>query len=347
MNDCTWILIPSSNGCHWLGDCLLSLEAHVRTPHQVLLIDNASADGTQDFVRDRFPQVKVLPLAMNLGFTQATNLGMLVALQHQADSVVLLNNDTRTERDWLTPLRELAAAHPEFGLLGPLQYSFERELSPRTRRSLRNWVQHDNDLSATTPELVPVDWIEGSCLFIRRSVIEQIGYLDPIFAPAYYEETDYCRRARWNGFGVGLVTSAEILHHGAGTSQSKPASRQRERLIQRNHWLYHAAEMGWQANATWSKRCLFAARHLGGMLSQKSISPRGWLQAAWETSARITAVQSKRRRDHAGLPCPIEGTKVRSSAAQKYYEQCIREIRSSSLCPHTDTMLTVPLESAS
>src|SRR5215207_9040108 len=96
--------------------------------------------------------------------------------------------------------------------------------------------------SSLIPPLIDADWVEGSCMWIRRQVLEQVGYLDPLFAPAYFEEVDFCRRARRAGWRVAMSTESVIEHFGAGSSQTSPARRRQRILNERNYLIYHAVD---------------------------------------------------------------------------------------------------------
>src|SRR5690606_27404450 len=99
-------------------------------------------------------------------------------------------------------------------ILGVLQKDFDDVPSPRSQATVRQWSQTvgaDVDWDSL-PDVIETDWVEGSCILIQDWVIDQVGYLDSIYAPAYFEEIDFCRRARRNGVGIGLVTRSMIWH---------------------------------------------------------------------------------------------------------------------------------------
>ena len=140
-----------------------------------LLVDDASSDESVSFVRRRHPEVAVLSLPTNLGFLRTANLGMLIGLLRGVDYLLLLNNDTRLGKDSITPLLRAADAHPQYGVLGPIQTDFHGTPSPRTRAAAAGREPVDG--------LIDADWLEGSCLLIRREAIEQVGWLDPLYCP--------------------------------------------------------------------------------------------------------------------------------------------------------------------
>ncbi|MGL4463856.1 MAG: glycosyltransferase, partial [Planctomycetia bacterium] len=135
-----WIVIPNNDGHAWLAGCLPTLfptRPTVNVDATVLVVDNASRDGSLAYLDESFPQVERLALEMNLGFVQATNLGVLKALSAGADAVVLLNNDVRCGRGWLDALTAVARRRPDFGVLGAWQTDFDGEPSPRTKAIVR------------------------------------------------------------------------------------------------------------------------------------------------------------------------------------------------------------------
>jgi GT2 family glycosyltransferase len=135
----TWILIPNYNGMRWLPGCLGTLGITVPMGTPILVVDNGSTDGSVEYIRREFPDIRILELEINLGFVQAMNLAILKALKAGAESVVLLNNDTRVSHGWYTKVLEVAARHPGFGILGPIQSTFDMAPSPRTQAIVNQW----------------------------------------------------------------------------------------------------------------------------------------------------------------------------------------------------------------
>ena len=283
----TWIVVPNQNGLRFLPECLQSVREHSANA-TVCLVDNSSSDGSVEYVRTHHPEVHLIELEMNLGFVQATNLGLLAGLQAGAEHFVLLNNDTRVTAGWLDALEASADVDARLGIIGSWQNDFDGNPSPRTKVILSsdnvalvrppetsgtskavvggrtsvelmlgpssddtgtaaNHAQSRNDeLQAAEPVppnlIIDADWVEGSCLWMRRAVLEKVGFLDPLFAPAYFEEIDFCRRARRAGWRVAMATNSVIEHFGAGSSQTSPARKRQRILSERNYLIYHAAD---------------------------------------------------------------------------------------------------------
>lgn len=320
-----WVIIPNLNGLQWLPDCLATLRATIPTMARVLLIDNGSTDESLAFVHRQFSSVECLALAMNLGFVQAMNVGIAHALAQGATDVVLLNNDTRLRGGWLEKLLD-ASRQYNCGIVGPLQLDFTGKISPRCQVSLRHaavpFDVNSSTLSPQTPAMVQTDWIEGSCMLIQREVFTRIGYLDTLYAPAYFEEVDYCRRARAAGFTVGLIPDSIIEHHGAGSSQSQAQQSWKRVLAERNYVLYRAADrpawLGPMVNLA------IESVSYGIRLVWKRRISIGELATMWQQLCfRLDAFREKIQRDRDGQPCPLIASGGWTPTADTYYRQWI------------------------
>jgi GT2 family glycosyltransferase len=281
------------------------------------VVDNASTDGSVEYIRQTFSGATVLPLARNLGFVQATNLGLLAGLEAGAESFVLLNNDTRVRRGWLDALRSAAERRPDFGVFGAWQVDFEGKPSPRTSAIAR---------ASADAGVVETDWVEGSCLWMRRVVLEKVGFLDPLFAPAYFEEIDFCRRARRAGFRVGLAVDSVIEHFGAGSSLADAGKRRQRILNERNYLVYHAADPERRGLGRLGELALRTMRHGWKAARRGEITMSEWATAAAGVSMRLPGIWAKARRDRRNWPCPILGNRSLSTPEQRYYAECVARI---------------------
>ena len=314
-----WIVIASLNGRHWLEECLATLTETIPSDVHVVVVDNGSADGTVTFLRERFPRVHCLALAKNLGFVQATNLGLQFARRRGADSYLLINNDTRFKSGWFESLREAARSHPAFGVLGVQQIDFQGRLSPRTQAELSRWEKNHDASTNTPPTILSTDWVEGSCLLLRDTVIDQIGFLDPLFAPAYFEEVDFCGRARTAGFQVGMVTTSTIEHAGAGTAGKRLSARS-----ERSYLLYQVTRPGIRG---FTLPLLHRAlRHGTKKVLSGQLTSRDVLHAFVDCWKLRRPILSKRRRDQADEACPLLGSDIPWSAEQVHYREWINRI---------------------
>lgn len=198
--------------------CLDSL-ARLDYPNRaVIVLDNASTDGSNDAIRAAHPEVRILPLADNRGYAGNNNVGIAAALDAGADWVLVLNEDTILDPACFTELMR-AAADPRVGVVGPMVYHHDeptviQSAGGRLDAQWRGWHTGQNeDDAGQFPAPRDVDWISGCAILVRRAVIEQVGPLDDRFF-YYWEETEWCVRAARAGWRVVHVPAAKLWHKG-------------------------------------------------------------------------------------------------------------------------------------
>ncbi|PLX84404.1 MAG: glycosyltransferase family 2 protein [Desulfuromonas sp.] len=231
------VLIVNWNGRHHLEACLNSLAAQTCRDFEVVLVDNGSADGSVDYLRKRFPWVKLVPLDENTGFAGGNN----VALEHAAgEYLIALNNDTRVEPGWLEELVRVADENPRAGMVGSRICSYDDPdlvdslgvkvcLDGMSRGAHRLRKFSELRLERVEPILLP----SACAALYRRSMIEEVGFFDERFF-AYCEDTDLGLRGRRAGWEALLATGAVVYHKysqtGGGFSPLKLY------LVERNHY---------------------------------------------------------------------------------------------------------------
>lgn len=200
---------------------------------EVVVVDNASSDGSADAIEAEFPSVLLIRNERNLGFAGGVNVGLRTS-RHPL--VLLLNPDTRVVGDALSRLVDYASAHPEAGIIGPRVLNEDGTLQASRFRfpSLLNQLLAATYLyqllpgsrifnrerlgGGDTATPAPVDAVSGCCFLVRRSVLDTVGVLDEDFF-MYAEETDLCYRAWQAGFEVHYAPVGEIVHFGGGSSR--------------------------------------------------------------------------------------------------------------------------------
>jgi GT2 family glycosyltransferase len=203
---------------------------------EVIVLDNASRDGSGDMVRQQFPQVALIASTRNLGFARGYNRA---AAQTSGRHLLMLNPDTLVQPGALRRLVDFLDAHPRAGAVGPrllksdgrLQFScrrFPRPLAALLRNTLlgrlvgrdrftRGYLMADWD-HATSRE---VDWISGAAMAIRRQAWERVGGFDEGFF-MYAEDMDWCLRAQQAGYSIHYLPEAVIIHHIGRSSDQRP-----------------------------------------------------------------------------------------------------------------------------
>ena len=193
---------------------------------QVIVADNASADSSADFMQSHFPEVPLIVLEKNYGFTGGYNRALQMI---EADYYVLINSDIEVPKGWLGPLVEWMDSHPECGACGPKLLSWhqrdtfeyagaaggflDRYGYPFCRGRIMQKVEKDHGQYDQPADVL---WCSGACLMVRSSVWKALGGLDDRFF-AHMEEIDLCWRMQLRGWKVTMVPSSYVYHIGGGT----------------------------------------------------------------------------------------------------------------------------------
>lgn len=224
-----YIVILSWNAEHDLRRCLDSISQLTYYHTRVVVVDNASDDGSAAMVRMQFPHHKLIVNQVNLGFSAGCNVGLRHALNQNADYVLVLNQDTILAPDFMEACLLQMADNAKIALIGPKTYFLEEEASnvngfpPRGRRLLytgafQRWLPLEQyipnigkfDLGESDqPQVTDYAW--GHALFARGTVLREIGLFDEAFF-MYNEDLDLCRRALLAGYTVQYVPQAIVWH---------------------------------------------------------------------------------------------------------------------------------------
>ena len=214
------IIILCYNGVADTLACLRSLDtvAYPRDRLQVIVVDNASSDGTVEAVGAAYPGITILQTGANLGYAAGNNAGLRYALERGFDYALLLNNDVEVAPDFLGALVAAAEADPQVGVAGPTIY-YDR--APNLIWSAGGAIDWRRGSSAMrgldTPDrgqyarVAEVDFVSGCALLCKRAAIEWAGLLDERFF-MYYEETEWCVRIARAGFRCIHVPQSHIWH---------------------------------------------------------------------------------------------------------------------------------------
>lgn len=233
------IIIVNWNGLAYLPACLDSLERQTFRDFETILVDNGSIDGSRELLRQSYPWVRLVELDFNSGFSGGNNAGLTLA---KGEFVVVLNNDTVAEADWLEELVRVAAAHPGAGQVGCRICSLaDRDLidslghgvcadgMSRGRYRLQRW-------SMVAEGLAPVEemFFGTACVSLyRKKALDEAGFFDDDMF-AFAEDTDLGLRLRWYGWDALLATNAVVYHHYSGTGGV--FSPFKLYLVERNHY---------------------------------------------------------------------------------------------------------------
>jgi GT2 family glycosyltransferase len=199
--------------------CLESLRGLDYPSYDVVVVDNGSTDGSVATIRERHPEVTVLEAGRNLGFTGGNNLGLRWALDCGADYGLLLNNDTELTPSFLTLIVDAAGEDPRIGIASPLILYHDRPDTIWSAGGTIDWRrgsagmigidEPDMGQFGATPR--DVDFVTGCAFLVKAEVMRRLGLLDDRFF-AYYEDTEWCVRARRAGYRTVVVPRARIWH---------------------------------------------------------------------------------------------------------------------------------------
>lgn len=235
------VVIPNWNGRDLLEKYLPPLVRAMRghPDNEILVVDNGSTDGSVEFVRERFPEVRVLALPENLGFGGGSNVGFRAA---KNDIVVLLNSDMRVAEDFLRPLLEGFTDERVFAVSCQIFFSDPQKRREETGLTQGWWshgmlrVRHRED--ARVDRLFPCFYGGGgSCAFDRRKFLE-LGGFDGLLRPFYLEDTDLGYRAWKRGWKVLYQPASRVWHEHRGTIGKRFPQRYIEDVIRRNFVLF-------------------------------------------------------------------------------------------------------------
>ena len=236
MSELSAILVNWNAGVELLNTLSALYQALATLPDsEVILIDNASTDGSAQTAAQKIPTLTVIYNSINLGFGAANNIGFIHA---RGRYTLLVNPDLRITSAALQAMLNFMETHPQSGMCGPkvlesdgvtispwcarrdprpwdvfCEYAFLTKLFPQ-RRLFSRYVMGDWDHASNRE----VNALTGACLLVRREVIEQAGGFDERFF-MYGEDIDWCRRIRRRGWQVWYVAAAEVQHEGAHSTR--------------------------------------------------------------------------------------------------------------------------------
>ncbi len=248
------VVVVSYNALEHLRRCLETLFAHLPSGSEVVVVDNASPDGSAGLVEREFPRARLVRNAANAGFAVAANQGARAAT---GDVVLFLNPDSEVDADAFSGPAEFLRAHPDVGALGlkvldpdgTLQLSVRRfpdfsvavfnryslltRFFPNNRFS-RRYLMTDWDHAGITE----VDWVSGACLMTTKAALERVGYLDEAYFWGF-EDVDFAQRLRRAGLRVVYYPDASVRHEIGASARTMPLKA----LVARHRgmWRYYRA----------------------------------------------------------------------------------------------------------
>ena len=301
------VIIPNWNGKRFLKPCLDALGRQTYPNIEVIVADNASEDGSQDFIRQNFPDVKLVQLPENRGFTGACNAGITAS---EGDYVALLNNDTEVTPGWILAVVNAFERHPEVGIVASKMLLYDERDCFHTAgdyftvdgRAGNRGVWEKDEGQYDREEYV-FSACGGSSAY-RRTMLDQIGLLDDDFFFSM-EDIDIAWRAQLAGWRCLYTPDAIVYHHLAATGGDVTASFYDGRntiyvlvkdypaeLWRQYHWLILKTQFHQAFHAVRSWRGAAARARLRGMLAGLRGVPRMMRKRRPVQAARTVSIEN-------------------------------------------------------
>lgn len=232
------IIVLNWNGRELLAESIPKVLKAVEfdgEPHQVLVVDNGSTDGSVEWLRSTYPDVDILALERNLGFGEGNNQGVQAA---RHDAVVLLNNDMLVAEDFLSPLLKGLSDPGVFAVAGQVFFPEDkrREETGNTRGRFEWGYLHLSHEEVqpfhSIRKVIPVLWAGGGCSAFRRDRFLELGGFCDLFSPCYLEDTDLSYRAWRRGWKVLFAAESKVLHKHRASSSVRFEPHQLKSLIE-------------------------------------------------------------------------------------------------------------------
>lgn len=230
MQNKTFIIIATYNAMPWIVKCLESAK-----PHSVIIVDNNSTDETVEFIKSNYPEIILLKQDRNLGFGKANNIGISYALKLGAEYVFLLNQDAYLQRNCIEGLIDVHKKDNDFGVISPFHLNgagtnLDERFSHYINYNSNPLILGDYILNNKLRKVYEVPFVNAAGWLVTKKCLEIVGGFDPIFFH-YGEDSNYCQRAMYFGFKIGVVPRFFIHHDRQDRLQLVDNLKERERLL--------------------------------------------------------------------------------------------------------------------
>lgn len=301
------VVIPNWNGKKFLAGCLDSLLQQTYASVEVIVVDNGSADGSVEFLREGYPQIRLIRFEVNTGFSVAVNAGIRAA---RGEFVALLNNDTVVDPDWLAQMARAMNEHPEIGSTGCKMLAYDdRSLLDGAgdgyrRGGLPGRIGHrEIDRGQFDTQRYILGACGGAALY-RCSMLDDIGLFDEDYF-AYLEDVDIGLRAQSRGYKCLYVPSALIYHLGCGTTGSGYHPMV-VRLSCQNNWNTIVKNIPGPLLIKFLPHILYWQLYYFAVVIVRGGQVLPWLQGTWRALCLLPAMLKKRGEINRQRRVPLE-----------------------------------------
>lgn len=219
------IIILNWNGKKDTIECLESLKQVTYPNYEILLVDNGSTDKSVEYFRELYPEIDIIKNEKNLGFAEGNNVAIRKVVERETKYILLLNNDTVVDKNFLDELIHIAESDQNIGILGPTIYHYTQRNKIQSAGAKILWNKGKDSIFKSNKldkggddKITEVDYVSGCALLAKVEVFKKIGYFNKDYF-AYWEETDLCIRAHKALYKIIQVPKAKIWHKGGSTSK--------------------------------------------------------------------------------------------------------------------------------
>ena len=265
------VIVITFNGMKWLSRSLGSIRGS-EIPADIFVVDNASTDGSADFVAKEFPEAILIRNEKNLGFTEANNIGLHYAMDNGYDYAYLLNQDA-----WLLPSTLGGLLHAEdekTAILSPEQMA--ADMSTYDKLFEKNVLSKINSSDGSVPRVMAAHWL------VNVDIIRKIGVFDPLF-PIYGQDDNLCDRARYHGYKVRVVLGTKAVHDRA--YREEPL----EKIVYRNYFTSSVVRLADPSRSFFSELLRVIPFTIVKALKYKSFLPFRYLPKIMASSGAVKA----------------------------------------------------------
>lgn len=207
------VVIPTFNSRNNLLECLGVLSFSSYSDMEIVVVDNASTDGTYDAVKQKFPNIKLIQNERNMGVTGGRNKG---AIEAKGDYLLFLDHDMIVDKQMVEELVKIIEADRSIGVAGPIIYYYDEPGEVWAAGTSINMLTGKIHFNTFNPDKVGINepfnvQVMPAALMVRREVLHKVGLFDDVFF-AVYEDTDFCFRAREAAYRVVCVPEAKAWH---------------------------------------------------------------------------------------------------------------------------------------
>jgi GT2 family glycosyltransferase len=243
MQTMLFIIILNFNSGEHTINCINSVikQGEKDIASRLIVVDNASTDDSVVIIRKSYPNIKLIVNTRNLGYAAGNNVGIEFAIRHGANFIFISNPDTKIEKGSIDKLLKVLKTNEKIGIVGPKIYSSSGAVwslggkidKKRFTCGLIGFRKKEKKIGKNL--IKQVDYISGTAMMFRKEIVDKIGLLSEDYF-LYYEDADYCVRAKEAGYGVMIALNSKIIHNwsavvGKGSSKKKY-------YMARNHFLF-------------------------------------------------------------------------------------------------------------